>query len=139
MDQYRIPLAEKNNHRFNNSASAGVHNIYLQTWLNYGIIGFLAYLGIVFGFLLICILSLRRVEPQVGKAIFWGALAGVSGFMVAGVFENNFRDGEVQLSSDDDGFGASSSLSVEKLEITCFSAKPPILFSVYINTLLQAR
>ncbi|MEL0044963.1 MAG: O-antigen ligase family protein [Deltaproteobacteria bacterium] len=97
MDQYRIPLAEKNNHRFNNSASAGVHNIYLQTWLNYGVIGFLAYLGIVFGFLLTCILSLRRVESSSWEgAVFWGALAGVSGFMVAGVFENNFRDGEVQ-------------------------------------------
>ena len=97
MDQYRILLAEKNNHRFNNSASAGVHNIYLQTWLNYGVIGFLAYLGIVFGFLLTCILSLRRVESSSWEgAIFWGALAGVSGFMVAGVFENNFRDGEVQ-------------------------------------------
>ena len=40
MDQYRIPLAEKNNHSFNNSASAGVHNIYLQTWLNYGTVSY---------------------------------------------------------------------------------------------------
>ena len=97
MDRYRIPLAEENNHRFMNDASAGVHNIYLQTWLNYGIIGFLAYLGIMFGLILTCILSLRRVESSSWEgSIFWGVIAGTSGFMVAGVFENNFRDGEVQ-------------------------------------------
>jgi O-antigen ligase len=97
MNQYRVPLAEKNNHRFMNNASGGVHNIYLQTWLNYGIIGFLAYLGIVLGLLLTCILALRRVESSSWEgAVFWGVLAGSSGFIVAGMFENNFRDGEVQ-------------------------------------------
>ena len=98
MDIYRIPLAEKNNHRFMNDASAGVHNIYLQTWLNYGVIGFISYLGIVFGLLLTCILSLKRVKSSSWEgSIFWGVIAGISGFMVAGVFENNFRDGEVQI------------------------------------------
>ena len=77
MDQYRIPLAEKNNHRFNNSASAGVHNIYLQTWLNYGIIGFLAYLGIVLGFLLTCILSLRRIESSSWEGAIFVGCTGV--------------------------------------------------------------
>ena len=98
MDIFRIPIAEKNNHRFMNDASAGVHNIYLQTWLNYGVIGFISYLGIVFGLLLTCILSLKRVKSSSWEgSIFWGVIAGISGFIVAGVFENNFRDGEVQI------------------------------------------
>jgi hypothetical protein len=32
------------------------------------------------------------------NCILWGALAGIGGFMAAGFFENNFRDGEVQTS-----------------------------------------
>ena len=30
------------------------------------------------------------------NSILWAGIAGVCGFMVAGLFENNFRDGEVQ-------------------------------------------
>jgi hypothetical protein len=30
------------------------------------------------------------------NSILWAGLAGVCGFMIAGFFENNFRDGEVQ-------------------------------------------
>ena len=31
------------------------------------------------------------------NSILWSGLSGVCGFMVAGFFENNFRDGEVQV------------------------------------------
>ena len=37
MEAYRKKISNETGHRFNNSASAGVHNIFLQTWLNYGI------------------------------------------------------------------------------------------------------
>jgi hypothetical protein len=30
------------------------------------------------------------------NSILWAGISGVCGFMLAGLFENNFRDGEVQ-------------------------------------------
>jgi len=43
------------------------------------------------------ILTLYRTIPySFENSILWAGIAGVSGFMVAGFFENNFRDGEVQ-------------------------------------------
>ena len=38
MEAYRKKITDETGHRFNNSASVGVHNIYLQTWLNFGIL-----------------------------------------------------------------------------------------------------
>ena len=35
MEAYRKKISNETGHRFTNSASAGVHNIFLQTWLNY--------------------------------------------------------------------------------------------------------
>ena len=98
MPVYRELITERTGHRFYNSASTGVHNIYLQTWINYGLIGFLAYLSILFIFLGQSISTLfQTTRFSYENSILWGSIAGVCGFMVAGFFENNFRDGEVQV------------------------------------------
>ena len=98
MPYYRDIITDRTGHRFHNKASAGVHNIYLQTWINYGLFGFLGYLCILAIFLWQCIGSLSRTIPySYENSILWAGIAGVCGFMVAGFFENNFRDGEVQV------------------------------------------
>ncbi|HIO60559.1 MAG TPA: hypothetical protein EYN39_01850 [Deltaproteobacteria bacterium] len=97
MPKYRELIKERTGHRFNNNAGIGVHNIYLQTWINYGLLGFLGYLSILFIFLTQSIRTLFQTTSfSYENSILWGGIAGVSGFMVAGFFENNFRDGEVQ-------------------------------------------
>ena len=97
MPKYRALIKERTGHRFNNNAATGVHNIYLQTWINYGLLGFLAYLSILFVFLGQSISTLfQTTRFSYENSILWGSIAGVCGFMVAGFFENNFRDGEVQ-------------------------------------------
>jgi len=97
MPEYRKRIIENTGHVFNNNASTGVHNIYLQTWVNYGFFGILGYIGI-FGifFLQTSRAVLRTNNFTFENSILWAGLSGVIGFMVAGLFENNFRDGEVQ-------------------------------------------
>ena len=97
MPKYRELIKKRTGHRFNNNAATGVHNIYLQTWINYGLLSFLGYLSILFIFLGQSIRTLfQTTRFSYENSILWGAIAGVCGFMVAGFFENNFRDGEVQ-------------------------------------------
>ena len=98
MQSYREKISKRTGHKFWNNASTGVHNIYLQTWINYGVLGLILYLSIFVIFLaqiLITIPKTRRFSYE--NSILWAGLAGVCGFMVAGFFENNFRDGEVQV------------------------------------------
>lgn len=83
---------------FYNKASVGVHNIYLQTWLNFGLIGFLGYLcfwGVIL-FWLVKALAQTGPGGSFHKDLLWGLLSGFLGFLVAGIFENSFRDGEIQ-------------------------------------------
>ncbi len=95
--EYRKRISKITGHRFHNNASTGVHNIYIQTWLNYGFIGMLGYLGIlIIFFLQITKGILESNNFTFENSIFWAGISGVCGFMVAGLFENNFRDGEVQ-------------------------------------------
>ena len=97
MSIYRKRISNNTGHRFQNKASTGVHNIYLQTWLNYGFFGMLGYLGILAIFLLQTTKALLRTNNfTFENSILWAGISGVCGFMVAGFFENNFRDGEVQ-------------------------------------------
>ncbi len=99
MPPYREVVGEKYQHvQFSNQASAGVHNIYLQTFLNSGVIGLLCYLwlwGTMLGWNIRWILYAKDQFP-LEKSLLWGISAGFVGFMVAGIFENSFRDGEVQ-------------------------------------------
>ena len=97
MPKYRKMVSENSGNQFSNKAGIGVHNIYLQTWVNYGFFGILGYIGI-FG---IFILQTTRAILRTNKftfenSILWAGVSGVCGFLVAGLFENNFRDGEVQ-------------------------------------------
>ena len=97
MESYRERITAETGHRFTNPASAGVHNIYLQTWLNYGLTGLAAYLGIWIVFFSQALSGLKSTEPyDFSNCILWGVVAGLTGFMTAGIFENNFRDAEVQ-------------------------------------------
>ena len=100
MEAYRKKISNETGHRFTNSASAGVHNIFLQTWLNYGIFGFVSFLGIWIVFFQQLIQGLKKtVRFDYGNCILWGAISGIGGFLTAGFFENNFRDGEVQTAA----------------------------------------
>ncbi|MBF0279619.1 MAG: O-antigen ligase family protein [SAR324 cluster bacterium] len=98
MPRYRKPIIKETGHQFFNSASAGVHNIYLQTWVNLGIFGLISYIMIWVSFFLAVWQTLRnsRVISKYNISLIWGGFAGISGFLVAGIFENNFRDSEVQ-------------------------------------------
>ncbi len=94
---YREHISHRTGHRFWTKSSTGVHNIYLQTWINYGVFGFLGFLSIFFIFLSQCIKTLSKTTPfSFENSVLWAGISGVSGFMIAGFFENNFRDGEVQ-------------------------------------------
>ena len=90
-------ISKNTGHKFHNNASTGVHYIYIQTWLNYGFFGMLGYLGILGIFFLQTTRTLLRTNSfSFENSILWAGFSGVCGFMVAGLFENNFRDGEVQ-------------------------------------------
>jgi len=70
------------------------HNIYLKFLTKYGVLGLLGYLsfwGYVFYYNL---LQAKRIE---NPAFIWAFVAGYAGFLVAGLFENNFTDAEVQF------------------------------------------
>ncbi|MBF0277884.1 MAG: O-antigen ligase family protein [SAR324 cluster bacterium] len=99
MPAYRKIVGEQyHHHTFLNKASAGVHNIYLQTWLNFGLIGLLCYFwfwGTVLKWNFFWIRAAKKQFPF-EKALLWGMQAGFAGFMVGGVFENSLRDGETQ-------------------------------------------
>jgi len=97
MPFYREKITKRTGHIFWTKASTGVHNIYLQTWINYGFIGFFGYLSIFVIFLIQCISAISKTTKfSYENCIIWAGISGVTGFMVAGFFENNFRDGEVQ-------------------------------------------
>lgn len=97
LQPYYDQLRRKEGHHFQHQAHVGVHNIYLQNWVDFGFLGMLGYL-IWWGTLLAQILkALQRGDvKEKPTALLVGCLAGLTGVMVAGVFENNFRDGEVQ-------------------------------------------
>lgn len=92
-------VAKEKNHTFQHSAETGVHNIYLQTWINFGGVGFLGYLLWWGGIFYAGGKLWRKKESKDSReyAYVLGILAGFSGLLLAGFFENNFRDGEVQI------------------------------------------
>ena len=112
MESYRQKVVQDTPHSFYNATSAGVHNIYLQTFLNMGVVGFTAYL-LLWGVILS--LPFREVPnvPEVRARVF-GIVAGIVSFLVAGFFENNFRDGEVQI------------VALVMVAIILYSCKPPL-------------
>jgi O-antigen ligase len=74
------------------------HNIYIGVLFDLGLVGAAAYLWL-WGSVLVAIrrgLRAAAARDAWSRALLWGALAGLAGSMVAGVFEDNFFDGEVQ-------------------------------------------
>lgn len=77
-----------------------LHNIYLQILFEVGILGFLPYLAIWLGLIWWSIQCLRssEISAPLERSILWANIGGMIGIMIAGLFENNFIDGEVQAS-----------------------------------------
>ncbi len=98
MVPYYKKVAATEKHKFQHHPKIGLHNIYLQTWVDFGLAGLVGYLLIWLSLLIaICRkLILEGFSHSVGNTLLLGLLGGFSGSMLAGFFENNFRDGEVQ-------------------------------------------
>lgn len=99
MQPYYDQISKEEGHIFFHPAKTGVHNIYLQTWVNFGLLGILGYLFWWFSIIFHIIRRLIKGAIYQSQSSTWllGLLAGFSGCMLAGVFENNFRDAEVQV------------------------------------------
>lgn len=99
MQPYYDKVARQQNHRFQHKATTGVHNIYLQTWINFGIFGLFGYLIWWLSIIIHIIFRLAKTSVYTSRENGWllGLLAGFTGSMAAGFFENNFRDAEVQV------------------------------------------
>lgn len=96
LPKYREPI-EAQGFRFQHGPGVGLHNLYLQVWLDYGLIGLIAFLLIWVTFYIKSAAAILKSERfTFSNAVLWGVLAGMTGHLVAAVFENNFRDGEVQ-------------------------------------------
>ncbi|MDX2471736.1 MAG: O-antigen ligase family protein [SAR324 cluster bacterium] len=92
-------------HNFQHKPTTGVHNLYLQTWVNFGFLGFLAQFFWLFSIPVLLIKSYleataqtldRRLEDKLMSGVKLGLAAGLLGSLFSGIFENNFRDAEVQ-------------------------------------------
>ena len=84
---YYDELSKNKNHRFQHPAEVGVHNIYLQTWVDFGFIGIIGYL---FWWLVLLfeILKTLKIKSQdfIGlNSLLTGILGGLVGIMTAGL------------------------------------------------------
>jgi O-antigen ligase len=77
---------------------AHLHNTYLQIAAERGLLSLFAYLWLVTGALVVGYRGLRREMPFAkGRAELWlGALTALVAFSLAGLFEDNWSDTEVQ-------------------------------------------
>jgi len=75
-----------------------LHNIYLRALFDLGLVGLLCYLWLWGSVLLSIARGVRAAGPRERweAALLWGLAAGLVASMAAGVFEDNFFDGEVQ-------------------------------------------
>lgn len=99
IEPYYSDIAKRENRHFKQKPKVGFHNIYLQTWVDFGILGLI-------GFLVMYLSIIKGIEPKINylnvrtsneNAVLLGIMAGLCGNLVSGFFENNFRDGEVQI------------------------------------------
>ncbi len=106
LEPYRNAIEQRYGYRYMLDASAGVHNIYLQVAFDLGAVGLAAYLAVWAAIFVWSARSLRALRPglpaaelpdaSLYRAVIEGAVAGLSGSMTAGLFENNAYDKEVQ-------------------------------------------
>ena len=99
-EQHRARVAERHGgHHYLNTASAGIHNVYLQVAYNLGAVGLLAFLWLYGAVFVWCAHWIRwagcREDLGFERGLLWGAAAGLAGTLVAGVFETNYFDAEV--------------------------------------------
>jgi len=96
---YYKEIEKQEKAKFQHQPGTGVHNIYIQNWINFGLVGLAGYL--LWWLALLYKIALEIKKPSIlgsgDKTILLGILAGLIGSMFAGFFENNFRDGEVQI------------------------------------------
>jgi len=97
LQPYYDQIAKESGVPFQHKASTGVHNLYLQNLLDYGLLGALLML-VWWGYLFTQLFKQSRAAQQwdLHQALRYGIMAGMLGIWAAAFFENNFRDGEVQ-------------------------------------------
>ncbi len=98
MQPYYDKIAKKEKHLFQHPASVGVHNIFIQNWIDFGITGLIGYLAwwLVLMGEIVYVLKKYPDDQNNAKSLLIGICGGMAAIMIAGFFENNFRDGEVQ-------------------------------------------
>jgi O-antigen ligase len=97
-EPYRQRVGAEHGVTFSVLAAAGPHDVYIQVAMVLGLLGLAAYLWLWGTQIAWCIVWLRRAGDRLPfeRGLLWGALGGMAGTMVAGVFENNFFDKEVE-------------------------------------------
>ena len=97
--QHRVLEAHgMSDYQFSVGFGVPLHNIYVRMLFDLGIVGSAAYLFLWGSVFVAIVKGLRAAPPDDtwSRALLWGAAAGLVGSMVAGFFEDNFFDGEVQ-------------------------------------------
>ncbi len=95
---YREAIEQREHYTFEVAIDTHMHNVYLQVGFELGVIGLAAYLlwwGAIFRWNRMWLLREAGRFPF-ERALLRGASAGLAGILVAGFFENNFFDAEVQ-------------------------------------------
>jgi O-antigen ligase len=106
MKPYREQISRETGHTFVLGPGVGLHDMYLQVLYDFGAVGLALYLflwGGIFAWAAIALRALRpggavAHHPEAGlwRAVVRGAVAALAGSLVAGLFENNAYDKEVQ-------------------------------------------
>jgi O-antigen ligase len=98
-EPYRKIVADKHGgHTYLNSASAGVHNLYLQILFSNGAIGLTAHILLFAAVFIWCGKWIRYSTPNTRfeTGLLWGTVGASTGILVASVFNSFFFDSEVQ-------------------------------------------
>ena len=97
MPSYRDAISQHTGYRYITGINSGAHNIFLEILIIGGLFSLLSFLLIWFLFFRQNWTTLRQTRDWTFyPCLLWGGTAGILGYLVAGIFENNFLDGEVQ-------------------------------------------
>ncbi|MCH2172130.1 O-antigen ligase family protein [Myxococcota bacterium] len=97
--KYRELVAERHGgHRYSAVPEAGVHNVFLQVAYSMGVVGLGSFVWMFAALLVWCVRGIKQAtsECSLDVGILWGTAAGLLGTLVAGLFQNNYFDAEVQ-------------------------------------------